>query len=45
MIFELKTLQNRIEPLRKRIEQLEEEKETLRKAARKKGIPPGYLRP
>lgn len=45
MIFELKTLQNRIEPLKNRIDHLEEEKEKLRTEARKKGIPPGYLRP
>lgn len=45
MIFELKTLQNGIEPLKNRIDHLEEEKEALRTEARKKGIPPGYLRP
>lgn len=44
LIFELRTLENRIEPLRNQITLLEEEKEKLKTRARKEGIPPGYLR-
>lgn len=45
MIYELRNLERRTRPLEMRIELLEQEKEQLRKEARKEGIPPGYLRP
>lgn len=45
MIYELRTLENSIPPLKSRINSLEEKKKNLREQARKKGIPPGYLRP
>ncbi len=45
MIYELRNLERQIRPMEKQIELLEQEKQELRKEARKKGIPPGYLRP
>lgn len=44
LIYQLRTLENRIKPLENRIDLLEEEKEKLKYQARKEGIPPGYLR-
>ena len=45
MIYELRTLENQIPELEDRLAELEQEKEKLKREARKKGIPPGYLRP
>lgn len=45
MILDLRYLEGSLPPLFERLELIEEEKEQLRIAARKQGIPPGYLRP
>lgn len=45
MIYELRYLESRFEPLYDKLESLKEEKLLLKKEARKQGIPPGYLRP
>ncbi len=45
MILDLRYLEGSLPPLFERLEIIEEEKEQLRIAARKQGIPPGYLRP
>jgi len=45
LIYELRTLENQIPEMETRVRELEEQKEQLKKEARKKGIPPGYIRP
>jgi len=45
MILDLRYLEERLPPLYKQLELIEDEKKQLRKDARKQGIPPGYLRP